>query len=80
MSQFANFTVKQIDLIAQALLLRKLRNPLAGHNGQSDSNLEFIKLPLVGVWGAMEQLWNAFHNGSVAPHRPSSTLTTTSWT
>jgi len=23
-----------------------------------------------GVWGATEHLWNAFHNGSVAPQTP----------
>jgi len=30
------------------------------------------RLP-VGVWGATEQLWNAFHNCSVAPQTPSAT-------
>jgi hypothetical protein len=29
---------------------------------------------LVGVWGATEQLWNAFHNWSVAPKTPSTYL------
>jgi hypothetical protein len=29
---------------------------------------------LYGVWGATEQLWNAFHNAPVAPQHPRITI------
>src|SRR5215467_6906837 len=30
----------------------------------------YAKILETGYWGAMEQLWNAFHNCSVAPQHP----------
>ena len=37
----------------------------------------YLRFPgrILGVWGATEQLWNAFHNCSVAPQTPSSPAT-----
>ena len=38
-------------------------------------NLDFARVTSVGeagCWGAMEQLWNWFHNWSVAPQTPTS--------
>jgi site-specific recombinase XerC len=40
-----------------------LRHSFATHLVESGVEL--------GVWGATEQLWNAFHNCSVAPQTPS---------
>src|ERR1700746_1650979 len=39
-----------------------------------DERLETLERRLreVGCWGAMEQLWNAFHNCSIAPQHPTS--------
>ena len=41
----------------------------------SDQNaIEKYFTDVFGCWGATEQLWNAFHNCSVAPQHPVSTL------
>ena len=40
------------------------------HCDQKDQLAFPLRFVVVGVWGATEQLWNAFHNCSVAPQTP----------
>ena len=52
------------DLLCGTPLLRRRLQGLFGQSFQLEARSE------IGVWGATEQLWNAFHNCSVAPQTP----------